>query len=365
MNDPRDDEPREDAASRGPDGSPAEVAGGEAPAPDRRPTSTGRAVGVVLGLFALLVACAAAGGVIYTWWQVSEQREAAAEATADLRGLVAAADGRLAAQEERLAALNREAQARRAELQSMDSELRQARNRLEAMSREEAGPEWSPSVAEVEFLLLLANRELVLGDNAKVALAALREADKRLAHLESPGFAPVRAAINDEIAAIEAVADVDVEGIALRLGSLARRVEGLPLRASLAPQLADESDADEASGWQRFRDRVGGLVAGLFRVRRSDAPAEPLLAPEESFFLYRNVELDLKSGRIAVLNRDRANYSASLAAAREAVQTYFERGDPAVQAFVAALEELEAQEIAPAWPEVSRSLELLRAAGAE
>jgi uroporphyrin-3 C-methyltransferase len=328
----------------------------------------------VLGFLALLIAFAAVGGAAFTWWHlaqqrvaVSEQQAEASETLAEIRALVATTQDRLALQEERLIELNSEASERRSKLEGLDAELRQARARLEALAAEDAGPERSPSVAEIEFLLLLAGRELELAGNPRVALAALREADQRVARLEDPGLAPVRAAINDEIAAVEAVADVDLEGIAMRLSSLARRVEGLPLRASLAPEPREGAAAgeDDASGWDRLVSRLRAVGSGLFRIRRTDTPATPLLAPDESFFLYRNIELDLKSARLAALGRDPQNYLDSLQAARRALSEYFETSDEAVRSLLSAIEALEGEQVAPEWPSISRSLALLRAAEAQ
>jgi uroporphyrin-III C-methyltransferase len=369
MNDPRTEDPRDGTDPGSTERSdPGGLRERPAPAPE---ASTTRSLGVVLGLLALIIAFASAGGALFTWWQVDKDREAAAlqrteaaDRLSDLRELLSSAQERLATQERRLGALDQEADERRRALEALDGGLRQARARLEALAREEAGPERAPSIAEIEFLLLLASRELALGDNPRVALAALREADRRVGRLEEPGLADVRAAINDEIAAVEAVAEVDIEGIALRLASLARRVEGLPLRASLSPAPAERAVRD-LSGWDRFVDRLRGLGAGLFRIRRTDAPAAPLLAPDESFFLYRNVELDLKSARLAALARDPGNYAASLDAARRALEEYFELRDEAVRSLLAAIEELEERDIAPQWPEISRSLALLRVAGTE
>jgi uroporphyrin-III C-methyltransferase len=383
MNDPRTDDPREEGKTE--DVRPEDT-GRESEAQEQRTetlagegeqdsppqATTGRSIGVVLGFFALLVAFAAIGGVALTWWQVAEQRETVAgqrEETSrtlgDIRDLVAATQERLAVQEERLGQLNNEANERRRKLDGLDDELRQARATLERLSREEAGPERSPSLAEIEFLLLLAGRELALADNPRVALAALREADQRVARLDEPGLSGVRAAINDEIAAVEAVAEVDFDGIALRLASLARRVDGLPLRASLAPDPLRAAQTDtEESGWSRLKDRMRSVASDLFRIRRTDTPAAPLLAPDESFFLYRNVELDLKSARLSVFARDQENYKASLEAARLTLTGYFETGDDEVKSLLAAIENLERQDIAPSWPGISRSLALLRSAGA-
>jgi uroporphyrin-3 C-methyltransferase len=332
---------------------------GDGPAPKR---------GGALALLALLLALAAAGGSGYLYW-LQQQDRPAQEATA-ARAAAAARDlEQLRADLETAQGRIRDVEATQAErrqaIAGFEEELRQVRNRLEAAAREEASAERAPSLAEIEFLLLLADRELRLAGNPRIALAALREADDRIARLEDPALAGVRAAVNDEIAAVEAVAAVDIEGIALRLDSLAARIEGLPLRGALAPEpeTAAGDGADPASGWDRFVARVRSAASGLFRVRRSDAPAAPLLAPDESFFLYRNVELDLKSARLAVLAGDAANYGAGLGAARAALQEYFQHDDPAVAAVLDAIDELQQRDITPRWPAISRSVGLLRDLG--
>ena len=349
------DQPMEPTHSTGPapgepvgEAEPGQEAASTAPPPPVvvPPASTGRSFGVVLGFLALLVAFAAAGGVALTWWKITEPQDTAA-------------------QEDRLRGFDSESEARRKEIESMDAELRRARARVEALAQEDAGPERSPSIAEIEFLLLLAGRELALADNPRVALSALREADQRVARLDDPGLAEVRAAINDEIAAVEAVANTDLDGLAMRIDSLARRVPGLPLRGSLAPEPQPAADDAEAQGWARVSEKLRNVGADLFRIRRSDTPATPLLAPDESFFLYRNVELDLKSARLAVLGRDQENYRASLASARAALEEYFETSDEAVRSLLAAIEGLEGRDITPEWPEIRRSVDLLRAAGTE
>ncbi len=347
---------------------PPGAAPGSPSADGPRGSEPGRKGGGMLAGLALLLALAAAGGTGYLYWL--QQQDRAMQETAAARTAAAARNvedlrATLATTQERIRDVEAAQAERRQALASMEDELRQVRNRLAAAAREEASAERAPSLAEIEFLLLLADRELRLANNPRVALAALREADDRIARLEDPALAGVRAAVNDEIAAVEAVASVDAEGTALRLASLAGRIEGLPLRGALAPEPASGAadDAAAASGWKRFMSRVRSAASGLFRVRRSDAPAAPLLAPDESFFLYRNVELDLKSARLAVLAGDATNYAAGLSAARAALSEYFQADDPAVAAVIEAVDELQQRDITPRWPAISRSVRLLRELG--
>ena len=336
------------------------------PEPAARPS---RRAGLVIGLLALLVALAAAGGAAVSWWRLEREETQASEALAELRRELAAAEGRLASHEQRIAGIGEDADARRERIERLAASLEGAERRLASMSEQRAAPDRAPSLAEVEYLLTIANRELALAGNAGVALAALREADRRLGQRDDPALEAVRAAVNDGIAAVEAAERAADDGsIALRLASLARRVQGLPLRASLSPEPATRAAAadGEASGWQRFKRRLGELADNIFRVRRTDQPTAPLLAPEESFFLYRNLELDLKAARLAALSGDQQNYTASLESARDALQSYFVTSDAAVQAMGEALDELAEQDVAPDWPDISRPLALLRAnAGAD
>ena len=170
----------------------------------------------------------------------------------------------------------------------------------------------------------------------------------------------VRQAVGNDIAAIEQTAADDGESIALRLGSLAERIQALPIKASLAPEpVAGASSADD-SGWPRFKRRLLEMVSGLFRVRRVDQPAAPLMSAEDLFFLQRNVELDLKAARLAAMAGDSDNYTESLRSARQAVTSYFLQEDPAVESFVAALDELSSRDVVRRWPDISGTVELLR-----
>lgn len=374
---PRNDEPPVETQAPDEPEAPDEVGSGIELEPEpaepatqpevtERPPRSGRG-GPVLAFFALIVALAAAAGAGFNWWaaqrDTAAREDLAANLSDDFRGASQATQERIAQLEERLAAFERQTSARFGRLDAFDVRIDAVERGMAGMASATAAPERQPAVADVEHLIIIANRELALAGNHRVALAALREADRRLTSLDDPSLLPVRQSISDDVAAVEELAASDAEGIALRLGSLAGRVQALPLKASLAPEPTREAGAadTEGSGWQRFKRRLVDLASGLFRVRRTDQPAAPLLSPEESFFLHRNVELDLKAARLAAMSGDQANYDAGLGSAKEAVASYFVGEDPAVQSFVAALDDLMAREVVRRWPDLTGTLEQLRA----
>jgi uroporphyrin-III C-methyltransferase len=104
-------------------------------------------------------------------------------------------------------------------------------------------------IAEVEYLLRLANRESQLAGRPENALAALTAADERLEALADPGMTPVREAISRDRERLRAIDRPDITGMALTLGSLIERVDRLPIAAGVRE--ARSVDLDERAGFCR------------------------------------------------------------------------------------------------------------------
>ncbi|MEJ2161606.1 MAG: uroporphyrinogen-III C-methyltransferase, partial [Chromatiales bacterium] len=177
------------------------------------------------------------------------------------------------------------------------------------------------ALEEIESYLRVANRQLQLAGNFAAAETALGLADERLAQLDDPAFLGVRSEIADEIAALQRVQQPDLTGIALALSALSEQASGLALKGHerVAPATApDQTNAavGSQSGWDRFVASVQAALKGLVAVRRTDSAVEPLLPPDEVYFLYRNLELKLEVARLALLQRNQEVYRTSLRGVR-------------------------------------------------
>jgi uroporphyrin-3 C-methyltransferase len=214
---------------------------------------------------------------------------------------------------------------------------------------------------EAEHLLQSANIALQLNHDPATALVALEAADQRLAALADPVLVNARAKLADEIAALRALERPDVEGIALTLGSLAARVELLPVVGVAQEEPAAANEATQ-SAWQRAVAKVVAALKSMVSVQKSNGSAPVILAPQERFFLYRNLEIELESARLAALQRDSANYKQSLESAQRWLETRFDKEDAGVQSAISAINELHGVALATSWPDISGSLaELQRA----
>jgi uroporphyrin-3 C-methyltransferase len=219
---------------------------------------------------------------------------------------------------------------------------------------------------EVEYLLLNANDRLLLEADVEGAVRALEAASQRLAVAADPQLLPVRARIAQELAALRAVPQPDVEAISLTLSSLAATASRMPLQSRAPENFSAAPDAPVAAPaegrWERFVQMMSRALRSLAIIRHENRPLEPLLPPGQEFFLYQNLQLKLENARLSALHRDTAGFRASVTAARGWLQEYFASNDPQVTAAIKALSSMEREELNWTLPDVTGSLNLLRQA---
>ncbi|HET7396279.1 MAG TPA: uroporphyrinogen-III C-methyltransferase [Gammaproteobacteria bacterium] len=242
-------------------------------------------------------------------------------------------------------------------LDSLDATLTDLRRRSE-----EGRDSWIR--AEAASLLEAANEELQINANPGLALKALSAADARLKVLSDPRLIPVRQQIAKEEVVLRAVPQADVQGMALSLSSLTSTVDSLPLKRVAPNHYEPGARHPEMNAkltlWQRLKLSVSHMFVSIFTVRHRATNVEPLLAPDQEFFLRRNLELRLTAARAALLNRDGNAFKDSIHTARTWLATYFNIQDPGVKAALDELNQMETQQIDPPLPDISLSLSLLR-----
>lgn len=225
--------------------------------------------------------------------------------------------------------------------------------------------------AEVEYFLQMANNRLLLAQDMRSALAALEAADERLNILRDPSLTAVRAQVLDEIEALKAVVQPDIEGLALRLFSLSKAVAKLPLRMhdDQAAYLKNDIQLKEGEGFRVAMSNVWrnmkGTLDQLVEVRDATPSDVPLLSVSDVALVYTILDIQLHTARLAALKGDATNYTVSIEKAEQLLQVYFDSEEIKVAAIIQSLAEIKAIDIAPALPDISRSLMLLRESRSE
>ncbi len=220
------------------------------------------------------------------------------------------------------------------------------------------------AVEEVEQLLLLANHRLQLSRDVSMAARALQMADRRLEDIGDPAYMNVRQRIADEQAALAAVPPVDVAGLAVRIAALGSRVEQWPLKARAGfREAAEEAPASSETVQHQLLEagrEMWNDVSKLVRIQQTHETRQPLLPPEQSYFLHQNVRLRLDAAQLALLQGDAEIYAENLNAASQWLRDYFDGEDDSVAAATRELEALAAEDVRPALPDISGSLATLR-----
>jgi uroporphyrin-3 C-methyltransferase len=213
------------------------------------------------------------------------------------------------------------------------------------------------AIAEVTYLLNVANQQLLLAHNVEGAKEALHLSDIRVESLNDYRLHPLRAKIADELLALNAVNKVDTDGLSLQLDSAMQAVNKLQV-INAAPVSRDDDVAVTGDNWQSALGQAWQEVKSLVVIRHQQDGTAAVLVPEQRYFLYQNLMLKLEAAQLALLKGSDDVYKQNLDSAIQWLQQYFV-GDER-DAMLVLLEELKAQKIDMTLPDISSSLTWLR-----
>ena len=221
-------------------------------------------------------------------------------------------------------------------------------------------------MAEVEYLLRLANQRVLMERDPQGAIALLRAADDIVRDARGTTGFNLREAIALDLGQLEAVARVDVDGVYLQLSVLARQVDQLRQKKShfevsapvpVVPTITTLAWTERL--WLRVED-AGRRLASLVDYRRGVTAVTPILPPKEEYYLRQNLVLKFQLAELALLRGDQAIYSNALAEAGQWIKQYFDLDNTQTQVVQAGIEKLQRIDIAGQMPDISGSLEVAR-----
>lgn len=326
------------------------------------------------GRIALLLALIALAGVGYLYWlqlqagAVMEQRQqdAATKLNSSMQGSQQQLTQQISALTQKLSTLEGKAAQEQGNIAELQNRLTRS---IQQVTAEQKNTREDWLLAEVEYLLRLANQRVLMEQTPKGALQLLRSADKILSETDDVTIYAIRKAVAADIAALEAVPELDTEGVFLRLDALNAQVDQLqvvPLTEQhKLPELVNEVTSDEfASTWGADMKQAWATVASKFDqlvvIQDRSEPVEPLLSPQQSYYLQQNLHLMLEQAQLSLLQHKPKSYLNSLTKAQQWVGTYFEQNHSNTQALLKALKDLEQVQVAPQMPNISGSLATLK-----
>ena len=221
-------------------------------------------------------------------------------------------------------------------------------------------------LAEAEYLMHLANQRLNLEQDINSAEAMLTSADKVIAEINDPGLIDIREALASEIVSLQQVSHLDYQGLYLRLNAMINSLDNLQQSVFLREDLPEvtiqstEATNDTGNQFMAIWTNIWKDLKQAVVIRRMDKPVEPLLAPEQDYYLKQNLRLMMEQASLALIDKNTAIYQASLQKSLSWLDRYFIEDDKQVSELKRSLAEMTSFKIDQTLPDISKSLRLTK-----
>lgn len=303
--------------------------------------------------FLLILGLAAAAG--YYWWQQQQLQQGYRDTILELRQQIetrasnSRLDSSLTPLKADIGGLGRKID----ELGIGQQSLRESSEKLYELYGRDKN-DWQ--LAEVEYLMRVAQHKLILQDDFEGAAITLQAASDKIALTGDPGLLPVRVMISEEIADLKTRKRPDLVGMTLILAQLARQVRvlepGFAVRVDVAP---DALAAPEPQDWL---DKIDRFVDSLISVRYEDAAPTEIEANVAN--VSETLEDNLKLARWAVLDRDAYQYAQLIEQSLRLVREFYDLDNAANHDFMRQLQDLQKTQLRPEKPDITGSLRELQ-----
>lgn len=339
----------------------------------------------------LVIACVAA--LVLAWQtqrRVLDLEQALVRRQTESQTQAAAAQ-MLAKQAEDMA---RETAAKQALLEARVSEVSVQRGQIEELIQSLSRSRDENVVVDIESALRVAMQQSALTGSAEPLVAALKQADERLARYSQPRLEGVRRAIARDLDAVKALGVADVAALTIKIDEAVRMVDELPLVSQAEPRKEEAARAAAAASaaarpakraasaaaesasalpawlqpwierWDALTERVWIEARSLVRVTRIDHPEAMFVAPEQAYFLRENLKLRLMNARLALLARQFDTAQADLQSALVALERYFDKSSRRTQLTATLIRQVAAQSRQVGVPRPEATLAALSTAAA-
>ncbi|KQN60288.1 uroporphyrinogen-III C-methyltransferase [Erwinia sp. Leaf53] len=332
------------------------------PRPLKNSDARQRNSGALLGGVAIAIALALGVGLyLNDKHQAALQTEASEALTAQLAELQQQSVGDRQSLLKQLATQASALETARQQQSALSQQLDELKEKVTAISGSDAQT-WL--LAQADYLVKLAGRKLWSDQDVTTAAVLLKSADASLADMHDPSLIDARRALTADISTLSALSQVDYDGIILRLNQLSNGIDNL--------RLADNDNDDEpmdansgelSSSLREWRQNLvkswHNFMDDFITIRRRDATAEPLLAPNQDVYLRENIRSRLLIAAQAVPRHQDEIYKQSIDTVSGWVRAWYDTSDANTKAFLSQLDELSQQSVSMDVPDALESQPVL------
>jgi len=333
----------------------------EKPGPDTKPKKAPKASRGLpfFGLFNLLLIIGIVAAAGYYWQMQQKAEQQKNQTIAALQALLSSKMDTSQLQQ-RLAPLESDignSASQINELQLQQQALQESAEKLfELYGRDES--DWQ--LAEVEYLMRIAQHKLILENDFEGAAVTLQAASDKIAATADPGLLPVRVQISDEIAVLKTRARPDLVGMTLVLSQLSRQINALT--PGYLPRIDSSQNTIESEDTgpvdQTITERVVSFISAQVSIKKEDS--QPTRTEALVVDIEQTIEDNLKLTRWTVLERDNFQFRQLMEENLRLFKQFYNLDDAANYDFYTQLLELQKATVKPEKPDINGSLELLK-----
>lgn len=219
-------------------------------------------------------------------------------------------------------------------------------------------------LAEAEYLVKLANHRLILEKDITTAITAMEDADERLRGMADPALIEVRKVLLEKIQALRTIEQPDLTGMALQISALKKQIPQLAMKtpdpATVQQRAKQPSKASRVESWNELPKAMWEDIKGLVTIRDHSQVIQPLIPPEQHYFLKQNLNLQLEQARLALLKGNNNLFSDSLQTASQWIEKHFDNEQQTTQSLLQGIKNLSAKNIEPSIPDISQAYKVLQ-----
>ena len=213
-------------------------------------------------------------------------------------------------------------------------------------------------LAEVQYLMRVAQHKLILQDDFAGAAVTLQAASDLIGQTGDPGLLPVRVMISEEIAELRTRKRADLVGMTLILAQLSREIT--TLKPGFAPRTTESTEAEVESEPTsiNFLDQLGAYIDSLIEIRHE--PAQPTATEAEVANVGETLAGNLKLARWAILERDEHQYRRLIEQSLRLFREFYDLDNATNHEFMQQLSDLQKMGLKPEKPDITGSLRELQ-----
>ena len=204
------------------------------------------------------------------------------------------------------------------------------------------------NLSQAKYLLRLANFKLMFESDTSEASKILSEASERLMATANAKFSETNNLIQSEIIKLKNIPTIDHEEYAARIQKISELIPSIDtksddilgdLKNTFHNEISNKhsaTDPDAAPWYQKAVDKI----KPVFIVTQERTPAPELMSISDESLLKQNMQLQLATARLALLQNQAQTYQESLKAARSLLTNYFSPNDDKYHQVLAAINDL-------------------------